>query len=463
MKVQRIRDPLHNLIEFSGQDFEQKMWDIIQTPPFQRLRRVKQLGFSDLVYPGATHSRFAHSIGVFHTARRLAEVVKQKGSGRDVHRISIALAAALLHDVGHGPFSHAFEAVGKRLGLRFANHEEMSDILIRRGEIGELLRGLGSGFADDVADMVKGQGTQTIHNAIVSSQFDADRLDYLQRDRLMTGTHHGGIDFEWLIANLEVGQVVSGVDDTAIGKIETFVLGPKAVMAAEAFIAGLFQLYPTVYFHKATRGAERLFTELLVRVIERGRSCEADATGLGKRHPIIRFASAPDDPERLLQLDDTVIWGALPELSGATDPIIREVATRLRERRLFKCLDIRRKIEHDLDPSGSGARDDEISKCCVRVKESLAGRLTEQSEDRLPPILVDQTVRTPYKSGDRAKGVLDRISVRDDAGLIVDLQERSRMVAALRTFEVFRVYVADNAAADEVWRIVAEETGHAEQ
>ena len=117
MKVQRIRDPLHNLIEFSGQDFEQKMWDIIQTSPFQRLRRVKQLGFSDLVYPGATHSRFAHSIGVFHTARRLAEVVKQKGSGRDVHRISIALAAALLASILHAASVRGSPA-GLKSGLR---------------------------------------------------------------------------------------------------------------------------------------------------------------------------------------------------------------------------------------------------------------------------------------------------------------------------------------------------------
>jgi HD superfamily phosphohydrolase len=138
MALQRIRDPLHNLIEFKGDELERHLWRVIQTRPFQRLRRVKQLGFSDLVYPGATHSRFAHSVGVFHTARELMNVVRRY-EARAESRENIALAAALVHDVGHGPFSHAFEKVGLRLGLTLANHEHVSDLLIRRGEIAEIL------------------------------------------------------------------------------------------------------------------------------------------------------------------------------------------------------------------------------------------------------------------------------------------------------------------------------------
>jgi uncharacterized protein len=132
-KPQRIRDPLHNLIEFRATEFEDAMWRVIQTSPFQRLRRIKQLGFSDLVYPGATHSRAAHSIGVFHTARRLMQIIKHHLGSENYQdsRADAALAAALVHDVGHGSFSHAFEDVGKRLGLRLADHEHVSDLLIR--------------------------------------------------------------------------------------------------------------------------------------------------------------------------------------------------------------------------------------------------------------------------------------------------------------------------------------------
>ena len=136
-RAQRVRDPLHNLVEFGANQFEDAMWRVVQTSAFQRLRRVKQLGLSELVYPGATHSRFAHSLGVFHTARMLMKIVERHlGPSRwKPHQAEHALAAALVHDVGHGPFSHAFEAVGKRMNLPLADHERISDRLIREGEI----------------------------------------------------------------------------------------------------------------------------------------------------------------------------------------------------------------------------------------------------------------------------------------------------------------------------------------
>lgn len=112
MPFQRVRDPLHNLIEFGGDELERVLWRVVQTRPFQRLRRIKQLGFSDLVYPGASHSRFAHSLGVFHTARDLMNVIRAQRE-RSESRENRALAAALVHDVGHGPFSHAFVADGE--------------------------------------------------------------------------------------------------------------------------------------------------------------------------------------------------------------------------------------------------------------------------------------------------------------------------------------------------------------
>ena len=108
---ERIRDPVHNLIEFAKDGFEEHCWNVVQTGPFQRLRRIKQLGFSELVYPGATHSRMAHSLGVFHTARQLTGVVHNILGQANFDRVqaNAAIAAALVHDIGHGPFSHAFE------------------------------------------------------------------------------------------------------------------------------------------------------------------------------------------------------------------------------------------------------------------------------------------------------------------------------------------------------------------
>jgi len=197
-KNQRVRDPLHDLIKFSANEFENGMWRVIQTPEFQRLRRVKQLGFSELVYPGATHTRFAHSIGVFHTARQLMSIIEdQQGAANlQARRRDTALAAALVHDIGHGPFSHSFETVAARLKLPSATHEVVSASLIRDSEISaQLDKAMGNGFSLEVSSLIAADGPTDIYSSVVSSQFDADRLDYMRRDKLMTGTQHSEIDY----------------------------------------------------------------------------------------------------------------------------------------------------------------------------------------------------------------------------------------------------------------------------
>ena len=190
MKLQRVRDPLYNLIEFREERVDDLLWQIIQTEAFQRLRRIKQLGFSEFVYPGATHTRFAHSLGVFHLARRLIEIIdvklKKRGSPNNAEK-DAALCAALLHDLGHGPFSHAFEEVGKKFQLASVNHESITDKLIREGEIGAILDRYYKGFRNNVAAAI-GEHSD-IYSSVVSGQFDADRLDYMQRDRMMTEDH----------------------------------------------------------------------------------------------------------------------------------------------------------------------------------------------------------------------------------------------------------------------------------
>lgn len=457
MAIHRIRDPLHDLIELSSDsELERVLWKVLQTRPFQRLRRIKQLGFSDLVYPGATHSRFAHSVGVFHTARQLMAVVHRSVKSHDTKE-QRALAAALVHDLGHGPFSHAFEKVGLRLGLKLADHEAMSDALVRTGEVAEILNEMGRGFADDVADIIKKDGVKTIQHAVVSSQFDADRLDYIRRDRLMTGSQHAGIDFKWLIANLEVGEVPIGVDDASLGKVETFVLGPKAIYAAEAFVLGLFQLYPTVYFHKATRGAEKIFTELLVRVVSLVKDGSFEKVGLPQTHPLVRFAEGPDDVDKASLLDDTVLWGSLAQMSEASDELVKSFSTRLHQRKLLKCYDIRLEVSHGLDPKGSNTDEATalIDRCCASIGAKVTDFLTEKRAV-VPSILIDDDQRSPYKPVGQSKGPLDRINIRTDGGELVDLKERSGVVAALKTFKLFRAYT-DGTDTAPLRAIVREE------
>ena len=440
-KFQRIRDPLHNLIEFPGDEFHHAMWKVIQTHEFQRLRRVKQLGFSELVYPGATHTRFAHSVGVFHTARKLMGVIKKR-LGENAHqetKADRALAAALVHDLGHGPYSHAFEDVGKRLKLTMADHEKVTDQLVREGEVSTALNGLGSGFAADVADVIKKAGPASIYGAVVSSQFDADRLDYIQRDRLMTGTHHGAIDFNWLLSNLEVGEVSYGVDGEAVGKIETFVLGPKALHAAEAYLLGLFQLYATIYLHKATRGAEKLFTELLVRLIELARNGSVPRTGLSQKHPLVQFARHPEKLENALALDDSVVGGALSMMADAKDHPIATLSKHLRDRKLFKCVDVREHLGQRL--GGEQGKEKDFEATCNALEQRIA-EWGKNNPNEIPHILIDKPERPIYKTmSEESKGPLDQIMMKPGNGNEepFDVASVSQVVKAIKPFKAFRV------------------------
>jgi HD superfamily phosphohydrolase len=458
--VQRIRDPLHDLVEFreGSDEFEHILWELIQTKPFQRLRRIKQLGFSEFVYPGATHSRFAHSVGVFHTARMLMEVVKRHVRRPSESKIQRALAAALVHDVGHGPFSHAFETVGKRLKLRLADHEYVGNTLIRNGEIASVLNELGSGFATDVADIIQGSGKKTVYRAVVSSQFDADRLDYMRRDRLMTGTQHAAIDFEWLIANLEVGKVPVGLEMEPLGYVETFVLGPKAFYAAEAFVLGLFQLYPTVYLHKTTRGVEKIFVELLAQTIKLSQDGQFAKTGLPERHPLVQFAMNPDDLPKAVALDDAAISGALAMMEDASDPLIANFSKRLRHRALMRSIDVRTPVAKAIDPDATGAEEKvlQVDAACERINLRLADWAANKGG--VPRVLFDIAERSPYREMGPTKGPLDQINIRTPENDLVDLKSRSRVVAALQTFKLARAYVdrGDAAAADFVSSAIQE-------
>jgi uncharacterized protein len=285
-KTQRIRDPVHDLIVFHEKDeFDQLVWRLLNTAEFQRLRRIRQLGLSEFVFPGATHTRFLHSVGVFHTARLLLEVLCRELGGKfkgDLARVSVC--AALLHDLGHGPFSHTFEGVQKQRGHRKKHETWTVDIVRGDTDVNRVLReydkSKGTNLVDDVSALLKAKDPQTIYASIISSQFDADRLDYLRRDRYMTGTEIGGFDFKWLLDSLVVEDIyvsLAGRSEEAT-KVPTLVLTEKGLQAAEGYLLARFHLYSQVYMHKTTRAAEKMLGALLKRIggcIQRARGCES--------------------------------------------------------------------------------------------------------------------------------------------------------------------------------------------
>lgn len=334
----RIRDPVHGLIVFEqGNKRDELAWELLNTPEMQRLRRIRQLGVSEFVFPGATHSRFAHSLGVYHTAKQLVEIIRRelrrqgKENEFDQDRADEAVLAALLHDVGHGPFSHAFEHAQKARGIN-KRHEKWTAEIITNPN-GKISRILGEDRARRIADMLQAEDPQDIYHAVFSSSFDADRLDYVQRDRMMTGTHAGHIDFDWLLDNLRVREINLGPpEDEETRQAPTFCFDPRARPAAEQFLLARYTLHEQVYFHKTTRAMEEVIKRLFRRLGELAES-SPEATGLPKDHPILRFfTSDRNDIESYLALDDFLIISSLPLLYSAEDDVIRDMACRLRNR-----------------------------------------------------------------------------------------------------------------------------------
>ncbi len=372
-----------------------------------------------------------------HLSKRLIEVIRsQRPNGFDNTRAETAILAALVHDLGHGPFSHAFEAVGKKMNLKLAKHEVVSEELILSPEVANILKRRGGGMPQDVANLIKGEQPD-MYSAVVSSQFDADRLDYLQRDRFMTGTQTGAIDFEWLMANLQVADVPYEIDNEYVGTQTTFVVGPKAVSAAETYVLGLFQMYTNVYFHKTTRGAEKMFTQLLLRVFELVADNSVAATGLGENHPLIRFAREPESIGHALALDDTVIWGALSQLAESTDPVISKMAVGIRDRNLFKAIDIRVDVQRAL-----GATVAEDDKAMVKICRAIADEIGSLNSNK---ILMDEYTRSPYKTVQESNGgLLNQIMVMTPAGKPEDLKKHSKVVDAIQPFTLMRAYHASD-------------------
>jgi len=266
----------------------------------------------------------------------------------------------------------------------------------------------------------------------------------------MTGTKQGAIDFEWLLSNIEVGQVPSGVDEENVGPVETFVLGPKAIFAAEAYVLGLFQMYPTVYFHKATRGAEMLFTELLCRVINLILNGDLRRTGLTANHPLTLFARNPNDLESVLRLDDVVLSGALASMVDAKDPSVSDFAKRLRNREFYKAVDVRETVTHILrnkrNQTGEMSATEErrtVDRVCANIREKIRMHLSDAAGD-VPRILMDQEERAPYKPLQESKGPLNQIHIRVGPKELVDLGKRSSVISAIQSFKLFRVYIEKN-------------------
>ena len=444
-RTERIRDPVHGLIAFGGSgdshrdETDRIAWALLNTPEFQRLRRIRQLGFSDLVFPGATHSRFAHSVGVYHMARRLAEVIARRaGARQDRDRQRVALLAALLHDVGHGPFSHAFETATEAMG-RVKSHEVWSAEIIR-GDTGvnRVLRSVDEDLPNQIGALLADEDAKDIYSTIVSSQFDADRLDYIQRDRLMAGVEFGHIDLDWLLDCLEVGTVTIGENQP--DEAPCLYLGPKGVQVAEEYLEARFRLYRMVYMHKTTRAAERMMEALLRAVIIDAKNGE-----LTQGEPVLRYLKG-DNPtlESYLMLDDSAVWAALSTwMDENVSERVSDLSKRLRERALYKCVDIG---DHD--------------KLGGNLYKKFRRMLNQSPEDWHDCLLFDDATVRLYKWYDfDDESALNKVLVkaRDRMDEPEDIASVSDIVKALAgERRIQRVYAPEQDQADALEDILRE-------
>jgi len=346
-KTQRIRDPIHGLIVFRKKDdIDQLAWRLINTREFQRLRRIRQLGFSELVFPGATHSGFAHSIGAYHLARRVIRIIRERGEGRDEDRERAALLAALLHDVGHGPFSHAFQEAAAEAGRPYKHEEKSAEIVQGDTEIRRCLEIGDQNLPNAIAAILREEEAKDIYATVVSSQFDVDRLDYLQRDRLMTGVEFGHVDAEWLFDCLRVGTKTLGTAEETRTE-QCLYLSPKGIRVAEEYLEARFRLYAMVYMHKTTRAAEKMLGRLLTR-LSKVRRDHADGRMDGLQGGLATYFGR-DRPtlEHYLALDDCVVVSQIARLRDASDKILSDLARRLSDRKLYKCFDLGDRLQQD--------------------------------------------------------------------------------------------------------------------
>jgi HD superfamily phosphohydrolase len=455
--TKRVRDPVHGLMVFRlTEEVDRAAWELINTPEFQRLRRVKQLGVSEFTFPGATHTRFSHCVGVYHVARMLVDVTNRfiPAANRNAHRARVALLAALLHDLGHGPFSHAFEEAEKsRLRNRpgaYKDHEAWTSEIIRRkdGKITEILtRHFGGGMADEIAALLTSEPAD-IYAAVVSSSFDADRLDYLQRDKMMSGSGAGSIDFSWLIDNIRTTEVSPETDDDdeepslPLGKgsppapITTFCFAEKAAQAAEAFILARYHLYSQVYFHHTTRGMEQVLAAFLKGVATLIAAGKHDQICISQDHPLAVFYGAETPTvDQYLALDDTAIWSAVESVARCGDALMRDWASRLRDRRRLKAIEIATER-----PTAT----DKIRREYIETKlRSEIG--TTVFVDRVP-----LTIYGGIKAGETRSHKRVRI-LRSGDERAVDITLMSKAIAALtEKQEILRYYFVDDAMCDRV-------------
>lgn len=307
-----FKDPVHRYVHVR----DQVIWDLVKTKEFQRLRRIKQLGTLYLAFHSAEHSRFNHSLGVYEIVRRMIENFEEYPEWNNNDRL-LALAAALLHDLGHGPFSHTFE------DIFHTDHEEYTrKIILENTEVNAVLSKVSPDFPREVAEVINKTHPNKLVISMISSQIDADRMDYLQRDSYYTGVSYGTFDMERILRVMRPSK-----DEVLIKE--------SGMHAVEDYLMSRYQMYWQVYFHPVSRGGE----VMLNLVMQRAKALyKSDYSFKQQPTYFIPFFNENVTVHDYLRLDEMVVNFYLQEWVQEDDEILSDLAGRFVNRDLFKYL-----------------------------------------------------------------------------------------------------------------------------
>ncbi len=309
-----INDPLHGFLTVPTD----LLYDVIQHPYFQRLRRIRQLGMSDWVYPGATHTRFHHALGALNLTLQAMDTLRRKGVEISEREYESTALAILLHDIGHGPYSHTLE----HTLIQEVHHEDISTRIMQR------LNGIFGGALEMAISIFQHTYTEKpFLSQLISGQLDMDRLDYLLRDSFYTGVSEGIVGGERIISMLNVADGNLVVEEKGIYSVEKFLIARRL-------------MYWQVYLHKTVIAADAL----LVSILKRARVLAHKGHGLGSYHPLLHFLmheinAINFDEEALdlfLVLDDIDILSSVKQWQFHEDPILSTLCKRLLNRKLPK-------------------------------------------------------------------------------------------------------------------------------
>ncbi len=318
------RDPVHNIIRLDTRSPEGELFArLIDSAEVQRLRRVRQLGLAHFAYQGGEHSRFAHSLGAFHLASRTLAKLRLDHEISEADQMAVRVAA-LLHDTGHGPFSHVIEPI-----LKF-HHEDFTveAVLSTTTEVGRLLAAHSADLPERVAAIIRGTFRPMALAQLVSSQLDVDRMDYLLRDSLMTGVKYGVYDLEWIIKSLEINEAA-----------DQLYVSARGIYAVEDYLQARYYMFRQVYYHRTLRAAESILHSILRRALY------LYAAGGDVWHQPGSAFEKILRGEKLslaehLSLDDADIMFHIKLWRSSSDPVLADLSARFLDRRLFKAFDL---------------------------------------------------------------------------------------------------------------------------